>query len=195
VSLCLCVCSRAPVFIYNIPLVRRECECEILHVHLGALRDQEQLWENCFLKMFVRRRLWEDADPLQRRKRPNVRARRTRLGPNPGCHGASWCLPVRARSLEPSATKCSKRDGACEMGRRAYAPPNAPGGARATSPRVCVRWLPGAPVRAAPYAHAEARSARPFAGTRTLWGALGGAGGRKTAQGATCETQTPSPGV
>ena len=24
----VCVCSRAPVFIYSIPLVRRECECE-----------------------------------------------------------------------------------------------------------------------------------------------------------------------
>jgi len=135
-----------------------------LHVQLGALRDQQQLWENCFLKMFVRRRLWKDAVPLKRRKRPNVRARRAGLGPKPGCHGAIWCLPVRAHSLEPSAAKCSKRDGACEMDRRTYAPPNAPGGARATSPRVYVRWLPGAPVPAAPYAHAAARSVRPFAG-------------------------------
>ena len=28
-----------------------------LNMQLGALRDQQQLWENCFLKMFVRRRL------------------------------------------------------------------------------------------------------------------------------------------
>ena len=105
----------------------------------GALRDQQQLWENCSLKMFVRRRLWKDATPLKRRKQPNVRARRACLGSKRGCHGAGWCLPVRARSLEPSAAKCSKRGGACEMGRRAYALPNAPGGARATSPRVYVR--------------------------------------------------------
>ena len=37
------------------------------------------------------------------------------------------------------------------------APPNAPGGARATSPRFYVRWLPGALVPAAPCAHAAAR--------------------------------------
>jgi hypothetical protein len=127
-----------------------------LNMQLEALRDQQQLWENCFLKMFVRRRLWKDATPLKRRKQPNVRARRACLGSKRGCHGAGWCLPVRARSLEPSAAKCSKRGGACEMGRRAYAPPNAPGGARATSPRVYVRWLPGALVPAAPCAHAAA---------------------------------------
>ena len=28
-----------------------------LNMQLGVLRDQQQLWENCFLKMFVRRRL------------------------------------------------------------------------------------------------------------------------------------------
>jgi len=68
-----------------------------LHVQLGALRDQQQLWENCFLKMFVRRSLWKDAVPLKRRKRPNVRARRAGLGPKPGCHGASGaCRSVRA---------------------------------------------------------------------------------------------------
>ena len=94
-----------------------------LHVQFGALCDQQQLWENYFLIMFVRRRLWKDTTPLKRRKRPNVRARRPRLGSKSGYHGAGWCLPVRARSLETSAAKCSKRDGACEMGRRAYAPP------------------------------------------------------------------------
>jgi len=159
-----------------------------LIMQVGALRDQQQLWENCFLKMFVRRRLWKDAAPLKRRKQPTVRARRARLGSKRGCHGAGWCLPVRARSLEPSTAKCSKRGGACEMRRRAYAPPNAPGGARATSPRVYVRCLPGALVPAA-------RSARPSAGTPKLWGSLEGAGGPKTAQAATCETQAPSPGV
>jgi len=46
-----------------------------------------------------------------------------------------------------------------------------------------------------PCAHAAAQSARPFAGTRKLWGALEGDGGPKTAQAATCETQAPSPGV
>jgi len=56
-----------------------------------------------------------------------------------------------------------------------YMPPNAPGGARATSPRIYVRWPPGALVPAAPCAHAAARSAWPFASTRTLWGALEGA--------------------
>jgi len=127
-----------------------------LNMQLGNLRDQQQLWENCFLKMFVRRRLWKDATPLKRRKQPNARARKARLGSKRGCHGAGWCLPVRARSLEPSAAKCSKRAGACEMGRRTYAPPNAPGGARATSPRVYVRWLPGALVPAAPCDHAAA---------------------------------------
>ena len=135
-----------------------------LNMQLGALRDQQQLWENCFLQMFVRRRLWKDAVSLTRRKQPNVRARRARLGSKRGCHGAGWCLPVRARSLEPFAAKSFlnlKRGGSCEMGRCAHAPPNAPGGARATSPRVYVR-LPGAlvPVRlpcalvpAAPCAH------------------------------------------
>jgi len=127
-----------------------------LNMQLGALRDQQQLWENCFLKMFVRRRLWKDANPLKRRKQPNVRAQRARLGSKRGCHGAGWCLPVRARSLEPSAAKCSKRGGACEMGRRAYALPNAPGGARVTWTRVYVRWLPGALVPAAPCTHAAA---------------------------------------
>jgi len=33
------------------------------------------------------------------------------------------------------------------MGRRAYAPPNAPDDARAISPRVYVRWLPAALVQ------------------------------------------------
>ena len=99
-----------------------------LNMQLEALRDQQQLWENCFLKMFVRGRLWKDASPLKWRKQPNVRARRARLGSKRGCHGAGWCLPVRA----PSAAKCSKRGGACEMSRHAYAPPNAPGGARVT---------------------------------------------------------------
>jgi len=125
--------------------------------------------------MFVRRRLWKDAAPLKQRKQPTVRARRARLGSTRGCHGAGWCLPVRVRSLGICAAKCSKRGGACEMGRRAYAPPIAPGGARATSPRAYVRWLPGALVPAAPCAHAAARSAPPFAGTRKLWGALEGA--------------------
>ena len=134
-----------------------------LYMQVGALRDQQQLWENCFLKMFVRRRLWKVAAPLKRRKQPNVRTRRDCLGSKRGCHGVGSCLPVRARSLEPSAADCSKRGGVCEMGRRAYAPPNSPGGARATSPRVYVRWLPGALVPAAPCAHAAARSAWPFA--------------------------------
>jgi len=51
-----------------------------LNMQLGALRDQQQLWENCFLKMFVRRRLWKDTAPLQRRKQPTVRAQRAHLG-------------------------------------------------------------------------------------------------------------------
>jgi len=115
-----------------------------LNMQVGNLRDQQQLWENCFRKMFVRRRLWKDATPLKRRKQPNARARRARLGSKRGCHGAGWCLQVRVRSLGVCAAKCSKKGGACEMGRRAYAPPNAPGGAQATSQRVYVRWLPGA---------------------------------------------------
>ena len=57
--------------------------------------------------------------PLKQCKQPNVRARRARLGSMRGCHGAGWCLPVRARSLEPSAVECSKRGGACEVGRPA----------------------------------------------------------------------------
>ena len=67
-----------------------------LNMQLEALRDQQQLWENCFLKMFVRRRLWKDATPLKRRKQPNVRSRRAYLGSNRGCHGAGWCRSVRA---------------------------------------------------------------------------------------------------
>ena len=98
----------------------------------------------------------ERCNPLKRRKQPNVRARRVYLGSKRGCHGAGWCLPVRARSMEPSAATCSKRGRACEMGRRTYAPPKAPGGARATSPRVYVRLSPGALVPAAPCAHAAA---------------------------------------
>jgi len=65
------------------------------------------------------------------------------------------------------------------MGRRACTPPNAPGEARATSPRVYVRWPPVALVPAAPCAHAAARSAWLFARTGKLVGALGGAGGLK----------------
>ena len=78
-------------------------------MQLGALRDQQQLWENYVLKMFVRRKLLKDAAPLKRSKQANVRARRARLGSKRGCYGTGWCLPVRARSLEPSAAKCSKR--------------------------------------------------------------------------------------
>jgi len=57
------------------------------------------------------------------------------------------------------------------MGRRAYAPPNAPGEARASSPRVYVRWLPGALVPAVPCAHAAAQSAQPptHANCGELW--------------------------
>jgi len=137
-------------FLHNLITLASMVRTATLNMQLGALRDQQQLWENCFLKMFVRRRLWKDAAPLKRRKQPNVRARRARLGSARGSHGAGWCLPVRARFLEPSAAKCSKRGGACEMGRRAYALPNAPGGARATSPRVYLRWLQGGLVASSP---------------------------------------------
>ena len=41
-----------------------------LNMQVGALRDQQQLWENCFLKMFVRRRLWKDTVPLNGAKSP-----------------------------------------------------------------------------------------------------------------------------
>ena len=61
-----------------------------LNMQLEALRDQQQLWENCFLKMVVRRRLWKDATPLKRLKQPNVRARRACLGSKRGCHGAGF---------------------------------------------------------------------------------------------------------
>ena len=103
--------------LHNLITLASIVQTATLHVQLGALRDQQQLWENCFLKMFVRRRLWEDA-PLKRCKQPNVRARRARQGPKPGCHGAGWCLPPSVRSLGVCAAKCSK-NGACEMGRRA----------------------------------------------------------------------------
>ena len=178
-------------FLHNLITLASIVRTATLNMQLGALRDQQRLWENCFLQMFLRRRLWKDAAPLKRHKQPNVRARRARLGSKRGCHGAGWCLPPRARSLEPSAAKCSKRDGACEVGRSAYAPTHAPGGARATSPGVYVRRPPGALVPTAPCAHA---AAWPCAGTRKLWGALEGAGA-KTVQAATYETQAPSSGV
>jgi len=151
--------------LHNLITLASMVQTATLNMQLGSLRDQQQLWENCFLKMFVRRRLWKDAAPLKRRKLPNVRAWRARLGSQRDCHGAGWCLLVRARSLEPSAAECSKRGGTCEMGRRAYALPNAPCGARAISLRVYVRWLPGALVPATPCAHAAARSVRPFTDT------------------------------
>ena len=141
-------------------------------MQLGALRDLRQLRESCFLKMFVRRRLWNVAVSLQRRKQPNVTARRARLGSKRGGHGAGWCLPPRARSLEPRAAKCLEKSVTCEISRRAYTPPNAPGRARATSPRVYVRRPPGALVPAAPCAHAAARSAWPFAGTSNIRGSF-----------------------
>ena len=78
------------------------------------------------------------------------------------------------------------------MGRRACTPPNAPGEARATSPRFYSRWPLGALVPAAPCAHDAAWL---FARTGKLVGAVGGAGGPKTAQAATSETPAPSPGV
>jgi len=166
-----------------------------LDMQLGALHDQRHLRESCFLKMFVCRRLWNVAVSLQRRKQPKVTARRARLGPKRGGHGAGCCLPPRARSLEPCAAKCSKKSVACETSRRAYTPPNAPGRARAISPRVYVRQPPGALVPVTPCAHATARSAWPFAGTSISGGVMDGAGGLKTAQAAIYETQAPSPGV
>ena len=129
-----------------------------LNMQLGALRDQQQLWENCFLKMFVRRRLWNVAVSLQRRKQPNVTARRARLGSKRGGHGAGWRLPPRARSLEPRAAKCLEKSVTCEMSRRAYTPPNAPGRARATSPRVYVRRPPSFPRKMANFLEMSSRN-------------------------------------
>jgi len=90
--------------LHNLVILASMVRTATLNMQLGSLRDQQQLWENCFLKMLVRRRLWKDATPLKRRKQ-NVRARKARLGSKRGCHGAGWCLPVHVRSLEPSAAK------------------------------------------------------------------------------------------
>ena len=43
-------------------------------MQLGALRDQQQLQENYFLKMFVRSKLWKVADPLKQHEESKVRA-------------------------------------------------------------------------------------------------------------------------
>ena len=76
-----------------------------LNMQLGALRDQQQLWENHFLKMFVRRRLWKDASPLKQRKQPNVRAQElawglseTDMGQAGACRSvcASWNPPQQS---------------------------------------------------------------------------------------------------
>ena len=127
--------KRAPghSLLHNLIALASMVQFATLNMQLGALRDQRQLRESCFLKIFVCRRLWNVAASLQRRKQPKVTARRARLGSKQSGHGAGWCLPPRVRSLEPCAAKCSKKSGACEMGRRAYTPPNAPGRARATS--------------------------------------------------------------
>ena len=98
-------CAVGRSLLHNLIALASMVRTATLNMQLEALRDQQQLWENCFLKMFVRRRLWKDATPLKRRKQPNVRARRACLGSKRDCHGAGWCLPVRARSLEPSAAK------------------------------------------------------------------------------------------
>jgi hypothetical protein len=87
-----------------------------LNMQLGALRDQQQLRENCFLKMFVRSKLWKVADPLKQHKEPKVKARRACLESERCCHGAGWCQPPRARSLEPCMATCLKRGGDCEIG-------------------------------------------------------------------------------
>jgi len=67
-------------FLHNLIKSASMVRTATLNMQLGALRDQQQLWENCFLQMFVCRRLWKDASPLKRRKQPNVRAQRARLG-------------------------------------------------------------------------------------------------------------------
>jgi len=164
-----------------------------LNMQLGALRDQQQLRENCFLKMFVSSKLWKVADPLKQHKEPKVNARRAHLGRERGCHGAGRCQPPRARFLEPCVAVLEMRRSLWNRG-RAYTPPNAPGDAWSTSPSVNARWPPGALVPAAPCTYATAQSAWPLAGTSTLEGALGD-DGPKTAQAATSETRAPSPGV
>ena len=125
--------KRAPghSFLHNLIALASMVRFTTLNMQLGAIRDQRQLRESCFLKMCVRRRLWNVAASLQRRKQPKVTARRARIGSKRDGYGAGFCLPPRARSLKPCAAKCSKKSGACEMSRRAYTPPNAPGGAQA----------------------------------------------------------------
>ena len=100
------------------------------------------------------------------------------LCPRRGCSMSAGCsstTAARGRCMR-DGTRAHRQSTAMasftKMGRRTYALPNAPGGARFTWPRVYVRWLPGALVPAAPCAHAAARSARPFAGTSKLRGAF-----------------------
>ena len=134
--------KRAPghSLLHNLIALASMVRFKTLNMQLRALCDKRQMRESCFLKICVRRRLWNVATSLQRRKQPKVTARGARIGSKRSSQGAGWCLPPRARSLEPCAAKCSKKSGACEMSRRAYTPPNAPGGARATSHRPSARW-------------------------------------------------------
>ena len=82
--------KRAPghSLLHNLIALASMVRYATLNMQLRALRDQQQLRENCFLKMFVRRRLWKVAASLQRRKQPKVTVRRARLGSKRGCHGA-----------------------------------------------------------------------------------------------------------
>jgi len=163
-----------------------------LNMQLGALRDQQQLQENYFLKMFVRSKLWKVADPLKQHKEPKVRARRARLGSERGCHEAGWCQPPRARSLEPCVVKCLKRGGACEIGgaptrRQMHQVMRGPPRLVSMRGGHRVPWClpPREPTR---------QPSQPGLLQAQAQGALGD-DGPKTAQAATSETQAPSPGV
>ena len=92
-------------FLHNLITLAPMVWTATLNMHLGALPNQQQLWENYSLKMFVRRRLWKDAAPLKQRKQPNVRAQElawglseTDMGQAGACRSvcASWNPPQQS---------------------------------------------------------------------------------------------------
>jgi len=107
------------IFLHNLITLAPMVWTATLNMHLGALPNQQQLWENYSLKMFVRRRLWKDAAPLKQRKQPNVRAQRAHLGLSEAVMGrAGACWSVRA-PWSPSRQSARKET---ELVKRAGAP-------------------------------------------------------------------------
>jgi len=129
-------------------------------MRLGALREQQQLREDCFPEMIVRRGL-EPSNGTESKKGDTGDAAQGLSEVSRGSTGA--CCPVHARWIQPRQN-ARNAGGACEGGRRTYTPQYAPDKAWDTTPRVYVRFLPGALVPAALCVHAATLRRPPRSG-------------------------------